>query len=438
MWWDEKRASGGPTGLSDGASILEFQPTVDPDAGVRIQLADQASAWRSGSVQPHPQRRNLGVDRGAGMRVAIVHEWLDTYSGSERVLEQLLQCFPNADLFAVVDFMNESERGFLQGRRVQTSFIQRLPLARRMFRNYLGLMPIAMQQLDLSKYDLIISSHHAVAKGVLTGPDQIHVSYIHSPMRYAWDLQHQYLSQTGMDRGLRGLYARWLFARLRQWDVSTAHQVDHFIANSRYVARRIKKAYRREATVIHPPVDISRFKMRSEKEDFYLLACRMVPYKRAEIVVESFVRQPGRYLTVVGGGPENKRVRAAARDAPNIKFVDSVPQYELIDLMQRARAFVFAGEEDFGITLVEAQACGTPVIAYGRGGAAEIVVSEDAGAPTGVLFDRQEPDAITAAVQQFEALGTEITSQACRANALRFSQEQFKSELSIFFDRVLT
>jgi glycosyltransferase involved in cell wall biosynthesis len=438
MWWDEKHASGGATGLSDGAGILEFQPTIDLDSEVRAQIGDQASAWRSGSAQPHPQRRNLGVDRGAGMRVAIVHEWLDTYSGSERVLEQLLQYFPKADLFAVVDFMNESERGFLQGRRVQTSFIQRLPLARRMFRNYLGLMPIAMQQLDLSKYDMVISSHHAVAKGVLTGPDQIHVSYVHSPMRYAWDLQHQYLSQTGMDRGLRGLYARWLFARLRQWDVSTAHQVDHFVANSRYVARRIKKAYRREATVIHPPVDISRFKMRSDKEDFYLLACRMVPYKRAEIVVESFARQPGRHLTVVGGGPENKRVRAAARDAPNIKFLDSVPQCELIDLMQRARAFVFAAEEDFGITMVEAQACGTPVIAYGRGGAAEIVVSEDAGAPTGVLFDRQEPDAITAAVEQFEALGTEITSQACRANALRFSQEQFRSELSIFFDRVLT
>jgi glycosyltransferase involved in cell wall biosynthesis len=372
------------------------------------------------------------------MRVAVIHDWLYIVGGAERVLQAILRCYPDADVFCLFDILSDSDRERMGFRRSTTSFIQKLPFLRRFHRLYLPLMPIAIEQLDLSRYDLIISSSHAVAKGVLTGPDQIHISYVHSPMRYAWDLQHQYLSQTGMDRGLRGLYARWLFARLRQWDVSTAHQVDHFVANSRYVARRIKKAYRREATVIHPPVDISRFKMRSDKEDFYLLACRMVPYKRAEIVVESFARQPGRHLTVVGGGPENKRVRAAARDAPNIKFLDSVPQCELIDLMQRARAFVFAAEEDFGITMVEAQACGTPVIAYGRGGAAEIVVSEDAGAPTGVLFDRQEPDAITAAVEQFEALGTEITSQACRANALRFSQEQFRSELSIFFDRVLT
>jgi glycosyltransferase involved in cell wall biosynthesis len=438
MWWDEKRASDSATEMSGGSSILGFQPTIDPNSALRVQVGDQASTWRSSARHVYQSQRGLGFDRGDGMRVAIVHEWLDTYAGSERVLEQLLLCFPDADLFAVVDFMDESERGFLQGHPVRTTFIQRLPFARRLFRNYLGLMPIAIQQLDLSGYDLVISSHHAVAKGVLTGPDQMHVSYVHSPMRYAWDLQHQYLSQAGMDRGLRGLYARWLFARLRLWDVSSAHQVDHFVANSSYVARRIKKAYRREATVIHPPVDVSRFKMQSEKDDFYLLACRFVPYKRAEIVVESFARQPGRRLTVVGSGPESKRVRAAAHGAPNIKFVGSVPQHELIDLMQRARAFVFAGEEDFGITLVEAQACGTPVIAYGRGGAAEIVVSEAAGEPTGVLFDRQEVDAVTAAVEQFEGLGSEITSRACRANALRFSQDRFRSELGGFFDRVLT
>jgi len=438
MWWDEKLTSDSATEASDGGRILGFQPTIDSDTEMRIQLGDQVSPrWPSPAQLQQPQR-SLGFDRIDGMRVAIVHEWLDTYAGSERVLEQLLLCFPDAHLFAVVDFVDEADRGFLQGHKVQTTFIQRLPFARRMFRNYLGLMPIAVQQLDLSGYDLVISSHHAVAKGVLTGPDQMHVTYVHSPMRYAWDLQHQYLNQTGMNRGLRGLYARWLFARLRQWDVSSAHQVDHFIANSRYVARRIKKAYRRDATVIHPPVDVSRFKMRSEKDDFYLLACRFVPYKRAEIVVESFACQAGRRLTVVGNGPENKRIRAAARGASNITFVGSVPQHELIDLMQRARAFVFAGEEDFGIALVEAQACGTPVIAYGRGGAAEIIVSEGAGEPTGVLFDRQEAGSITAAVEQFEALGSEITGRACRANALRFSQERFRSELGVFFDRVLT
>jgi glycosyltransferase involved in cell wall biosynthesis len=366
-------------------------------------------------------------------RVAIVHEWLETYAGSERVLEQLLLCFPDADLFAVVDFLTDAERDFLHGHEVRTSFIQRLPFARRMFRNYLGLMPIAMQQLDLSGYDLVVSSNHAVAKGVLTGPDQTHVSYVHSPMRYAWDLQHQYLSHAKMDNGLKGIYVRWLLARLRQWDVSSAHQVDHFIANSNYVARRIKKVYRREASVIYPPVDIDRFTVRSDKEDFYLLACRLVPYKRAEIVVESFARQPHRRLVVVGDGPESKHVRAAARSASNIEFTSAVSQLELIDLMQRARAFVFAAEEDFGITLVEAQACGTPVIAYGRGGAAEIVISEADGHPTGVLFDRQEADAVTAALERFEMLEPELSSHACRTNALRFSVARFRSEMDVFF-----
>jgi glycosyltransferase involved in cell wall biosynthesis len=205
------------------------------------------------------------------------------------------------------------------------------------------------------------------------------------------------------------------------------------------VARRIKKVYRREATVIYPPVDIDHFTARSDKEDFYLLACRFVPYKRAEIVVESFARQPHRRLVVVGSGPASNQVRSAAQSAPNIHFVSTVSQLELIDLMQRSRAFVFAAEEDFGITLVEAQACGTPVIAYGRGGAAEIVIPEAAGQqPTGVLFDRQDADAITAAVERFEALEPELTSHACRANALRFSQTRFRSEMDVFFTRLLT
>jgi glycosyltransferase involved in cell wall biosynthesis len=316
--------------------------------------------------------------------------------------------------------------------------IQRLPFARRIFRHYLALMPIAIQQLDLSGYDLIISSNHAVAKGVLTGPDQMHVSYVHSPMRYAWDLQHQYLSQAGLEHGIRGMYARWLFARLRQWDVLSANHVDHFVANSAYIARRIRKAYRREATVIHPPVDLDRFVPGADKEDFFLLACRFVPYKRAEIVVESFRHQPGHRLVVVGGGPENDRVRAAARGAPNIEFKGTVSQQTLIHLMQRARAFVFAAEEDFGITLAEAQACGTPVIAYRRGGAAEIVAEETCGRPTGILFDRQEPEAITAAIERFDALGPRLTSQACRMNALRFSRPRFRAEISAFVDQVLT
>jgi glycosyltransferase involved in cell wall biosynthesis len=411
---------------------LKIRPKIIPDAG------GMAPALWNSSAEACQTAESAGPGRSVGMRVAIVHEWLDTYAGSERVLEQLLLCYPKADLFAVVDFMGEAERGFLQGRIVQTSLIQRLPFARHMFRHYLGLMPIAIQQLDLSGYDLVISSNHAVAKGVLTGPDQLHVSYVHSPMRYAWDLQHQYLEQTGMDRGLRGMYARWLLARMRQWDVLSANHVDYFLANSAYIARRIRKTYRREAAVIHPPVDLDRFVPCADKGDFFLLACRFVPYKRAEIVVESFVRQPARRLVVVGDGPESGRVRAAARGVPNIEFTGTVSQLTLIRLMQRARAFVFAGEEDFGIALAEAQACGTPVVAFDRGGAAEIVAQEATGRPTGVLFDRQEPDAIIAAIDRLEQLGSRLTSQACRMNALRFSQARFRSEISTFIDEVLT
>ena len=405
--------------------------------GELLESLEQAETWCDGPVTvPQAARTDKPLD-GTRPRIAIVHEWLDTYAGSERVLEQLLLCFPHADLFAVADFMETSERGFLHGRNVRTTFIQRLPFARRHFRHYLGLMPIAIQQLDVRGYDLVISSNHAVAKGVLTGPDQLHVSYVHSPMRYVWDMQHQYLNHARMTRGLGSLYARWLFGRLREWDVSSAHHVDYFLANSDYIARRIRKAYRREATVIHPPVDVERFAPRADKEDFYLVACRFVPYKRPELVVESFVDQPGRRLVVVGDGPENASVRAAARGAKNIEFVGRASQALLISLMQRARAFVFAAEEDFGITLVEAQACGTPVIAYSRGGAAEIIIPPTADLPTGVLFDRQDPASITMAVEQFEAMGSRMTAEACRLNAARFSQDRFRAEISGFVDQAL-
>lgn len=371
-----------------------------------------------------------------GLRVALVHEWLDTFAGSERVLEQLLLCFPSADIFAVVDFMDEEDRRFLGGREVQTTFIQRLPFARRHFRHYLGLMPLAIQQLDVTSYDLVISSNHAVAKGVLTGPDQVHISYVHSPMRYAWDLQHQYLRHAHIEHGLKGLYSRWLLKRLREWDVSSSHQVDHFIANSSFIARRIAKSYRRDATVIHPPVDVDRFLPSDDKEDFFLFAGRFTPYKRADIVVESFADNPKRQLVVVGDGPESDRVYRAARGASNIDFRGTVPQNELVGLMQRARAMVFAAEEDFGITMVEAQACGTPVIAYGRGGVTDIIIPAGEDQATGLFFDDQTAPAISRAVARFEDLQSQFSSRTCRLNSLRFSQSKFRSRVGDFVEQV--
>lgn len=354
------------------------------------------------------------------MKVAIVHEWLETYAGSERVVEQFLELFPDADVFAVCDFLPEGERGFLKGKVPTTSFIQRLPRARRWFRYYLGLMPLAVEQFDLSGYDLVLSSSHAVAKGVLTGPATLHVSYVHSPMRYAWDLQHQYLRQAGLEGGLKGALTRWLLGRLRMWDHASAARPDVILANSAWIAGRIRKAWRRESEVVHPPVDVEGFPFRPTKGEDYVVVSRLVPYKRVDLIAAAFRAMPHRRLVIAGDGPEMARVQAAAAGAPNIEIRGRIPQVELVALLQSARAFVFAAEEDFGIGMVEAQACGTPLIAYGRGGATDIVKDGE----TGVLFPAQTPESVVAAVERFERL--EIRPDACRANAGRFSRAAFR------------
>jgi len=366
-------------------------------------------------------------------RVAIVHDWLTVYGGGEKVLEKMLETWPEADLFSVVDFVPENLRFFLRGRTPKTTFIQRLPWAKTKYRSYLPLMPLAVEQLDLSGYDVVLSSSHAVAKGVITGPDQVHVSYVHSPIRYAWDLQHQYLAEAGLVKGLKSAIARLILHYMRLWDTRTANGVDAFVANSRFVARRLAKAYGRQAEVIHPPVDIDRFTMREQKEDFYLTASRMVPYKKIPLIVQAFAGMPDKRLLVIGEGPEFDKVKAAA--TPNVQVLGYKSTPELIDHMQRAKAFVFAAEEDFGITPVEAQACGTPVIAYGKGGSLETVRgrSEDAER-TGVFFHEQSVAAMQAAVREFESIPGGIQPQACRAHAVSFAPQRFQSELKRVVD----
>jgi glycosyltransferase involved in cell wall biosynthesis len=360
------------------------------------------------------------------MRVAVVHDWLVTYAGAERVLEQMLAVFPDADLFSLMDFLPATERGFLQNRSVHTSFLQRIPGMRRSYRRFLPLMPLAIEQFDLSGYDLVLSSSYAVAKGVLTGPDQCHICLCHSPMRYAWDLQHQYLRETGLDRGIKGALARWVLHRMRQWDTRTSSGVDEFIANSRYIARRIWKAYRRTSTVIYPPVDVDGFTPGAAREDFYVTASRMVPYKRIDLIVEAFASMPRRRLVVIGDGPEASRIRS--RGAPNIEFLGQQPFEVLRDRLRRARAFVFAAEEDFGIAPLEAQACGTPVIAYGKGGVRETIAGLECSQPTGVLFEEQTVAAICGGVASFEQEMDRVTPEACRQNALRFNAARFRQE----------
>jgi glycosyltransferase involved in cell wall biosynthesis len=360
------------------------------------------------------------------MKIAIIHEWLTSYAGSERVLEQMLLVFQEADVFATIDFLPDKERFFLQGKPVKTTFIQNFPFARTKYRQMLLLAPLAVEQHDLSGYDLIISSNHAVAKGVLTGPDQLHVCMCYSPIRYAWDLQHQYLSESGLNKGLKGWMAKAILHYIRLWDQRSAHGVDKFIAISEFIARRIRKTYGRDATVIYPPVDVERFTYCEKKEDFYLTASRMVPYKRIDMIVETFTAMPDRKLIVIGDGPDFEKIRAKA--GTNVTLLGYQSFDVLKDHLQRARAFIFAAEEDFGIAPLEAQACGTPVIAYKKGGAVETIRGLGTPKPTGVFFEEQTMTGLLKAVHSFEENADAISAADCRENALRFSPERFRRE----------
>ena len=371
------------------------------------------------------------------MKIAVVCDWLVTYAGAEKVLEQILNIYPEADLFALVDFLDEDKRDFIKHKKVTTSFIQKLPKAKTKYRNYLPLMPLAIEQFDLSKYDLVISSSHCVAKGVLTGPNQVHISYVHSPIRYAWDLQHQYLKEAGLTKGLKGWIAKIILHYMKIWDTRTSNGVDYFIANSQFVAKRIWKCYRRKADVIYPPVDVEAFEFCDKKEDFYLTASRMVPYKKMDLIVEAFTKMPDKKLVVIGDGPDFAKIQKIAQGHSNIKLMGYQPFSVLKDHMQRAKAFVFAAEEDFGITPVEAQACGTPVIAYGRGGALETVRGLNIkDKPTGIFFDKQNKNCLIKAINYFEDNREKIQLKDCRENALSFSIDNFKDRLKEYIHKV--
>lgn len=359
--------------------------------------------------------------------VGIVADWLVTFAGAEKVIAEFIKIFPESEIYSVVDFLSDENRKLFYGKYSTTSFIQRLPFAKKKYQNYLPLMPLAIEQLDVTKHDIILSSSHAVAKGVLTGPDQLHISYVHSPIRYAWDFQHQYLRESGLNKGLKGKLARWFLHKIRIWDYRTANGVDHFVANSQFIARRIKKVYGRDADVIYPPVDVERFTLLEEKEDFYFTASRMVPYKRIDLIVEAFSQMPDKKLIVIGDGSEMAKIKARAGN--NIEILGYQPDAVMQDHMRRAKAFVFAAEEDFGITPVEAQACGTPVIAFGKGGVLETIRPYGERNPTGIFFAEQTVTSVIQAVRQFELIHKSILPADCRNNALRFSAERFHSEL---------
>ena len=368
-------------------------------------------------------------------RIAIVHDWLDQWRGGENVLAEIVDLYPQAELFALVDFLPDTLRPRLLGKRATTSFLQRLPGARRHFRALAPLFPKAIESLDVAGFDTIISSSHAVAKGVRTRPGQVHVCYCYTPMRYAWDLREQYLATTGLAHGLRGLLARRLLDRLRDWDRDSSVRVTWFVAISAYIRARIERCYGRAATVIYPPVDTLFYTPAAIPQGaaygkYFFAASHWVPYKRMDLIVAAFRALPQHRLVVAGEGPEAARVRAAA--GPNVEFVGVLSREQLRDRLREARAFVFAAEEDFGILPVEAQACGTPVIAYGRGGALETVRPSPADRPTGLLFPEQSAAGIAAAVTAFDAIAGTFTAAACRANAEQFARARFRAEFAHF------
>ncbi|AFZ43630.1 glycosyl transferase group 1 [Halothece sp. PCC 7418] len=366
---------------------------------------------------------------------ALVHEWLTPKAtgGSELVVKEILQTI-DADLYALIDFESSNPESYLYGRQIGTTFLQNFPFARNGVQKYLPLLPFAIEQLDLRDYDVILSSSHAVAKGVITSPYQTHICYCHTPMRYAWELTFEYLQQSKIGRGVPGIFTRYLLHQLRQWDVISANRVDYFIANSHHTAKRIWRCYRRSAKVIYPPVDIERFSYQAQKEDFYLTVSRLVSYKQISLIIEAF-NQLERPLVIIGNGPQFSELQKKAK--PNITFLGTQPNAVVEDYLAKAKAFVYAACEDFGIALVEAQACGTPVIAYGAGGAKETVkdLRESSSHATGLLFSPQTPAALVEAVEAFEAKQEMFIPEKIYQHATGFSSEQFHGNYLDFVHR---
>jgi len=361
------------------------------------------------------------------MKICLVHEYLIEFGGAEQVLKGLLELWPDAPIFTLIYDAKGNCKDIIQSTRVTGSFLNKLPFSKGKHRAYLPLMPLAIEQFDLSGFDVVISASHAIAKGVITGPDQLHIGYVHTPIRYAWDMQTEYLLKAGLEKGLRSFIARSLLHYLRIWDMRTAAGVDHYIANSQFIARRIMKLYKREAEVIYPPVEIDRFTVREDKEDFFVTISRMVPYKKLDLIVSAFNQLPDKKLVVIGDGPEFKRLKTMA--SSNITLLGFQSDQVIEDTLQRARAFVYAAQEDFGIVPVEAQACGTPVIAYGKGGALETVIP----GKTGLLFNQQTAEALVSAIEDFERLPA-FNPLTLRKNAERFGKERFKREMFAFVE----
>lgn len=367
------------------------------------------------------------------LKTAVVHEWLSTNAGSEKVTSTIVDLFSDVDVFSTVEFLSPKDQKDIFGtKKVKTTFIQKLPFSRRHFRYYLPIFPLAVRQHALKDYPLIISSSHAFAHGVRKRKNQLHISYCHTPMRYIWDMQDIYLESNNLHKGIMGVGSKILTSILRKWDAHVSKNVDFYISNSHFTARRISSYYNKKAEVIYPPVDVDKYTPQEDKEDFYVTASRLVCYKQVEMVVEAFNRMPDKKLVVIGDGPRKEQILKMANS--NIEVLSHLSFDNFHSYMRRAKGFMFAGKEDFGITLVEAQACGTPVIAFNEGGAAEIAIDGQ----TGVLFSEQTPESIISAVDRFEKeYNGRFPVNDIRKNAERFSREKFNVKFTQFVNECI-
>jgi len=357
------------------------------------------------------------------MRVAIVHEWFDTIAGSERCVESFNNIYPESEIYALVDYLDEKDKKELIGdKSVHTTFLQKLPFGKKIFRNFLPWFPLAVEQHDLRAYDLILSSSHSVSKGLLRDQNQTHICYCYTPMRYAWDMYHDYTEELSF---MKRVLVKYFLHKIRIWDIASLNRVDYFIASSNFIQQRIKKVYHRESTVIYPPVDVERFELYEEKEDYYVAFSRLVPYKKIDLIIEAF-NENGLRLKVIGTGSEIDKLKALA--SSNIEILGYQDDAHVVKIIQRAKALVFAAIEDFGIVPVEAQACGTPVICLNQGGTAETVIDR----VTGIYFEEQSVTSINSAIERFEESSHHFNFKQIREHALQFSKQRFEKEIYAF------
>ena len=381
------------------------------------------------------------------MKIAIIHDWLTGMRGGEKCLEVLCKLYPSADIFTLLHIPGKVSP-VIESHRIHTSFIQNLPFSKSKYRYYLPLMPFAIEAFDLKGYDLILSSSHCVAKSVKPGPSSMHICYCHTPMRYIWDQFDQYFGK-GKSSWFAATAMKFIRGWLQRWDVKTSRRVNHFIANSRHVQKRIKKYYNQEAAIIHPPVDTGLFTpdTNEKKENYFLIVSAFAPYKRLDLAVNAF-NQLNLPFFVIGEGQDSKRLKEMAK--PNIHFEGWLDNTQIRSYFARCRAFIFCGEEDFGITLLEAQAMGRPVIALGRGGALETVVPDSqswkletgidkiaTSKPTGVFFYEQTPEALIKAIQHFESIESQFDANAIRTHAQKFDVSVYTERMKTFIEKKL-